>query len=222
MWVHCSRSRRCWCILEIIESRLMTAQVRPRDTCHATLHVTGHAPLVTTHSWWCEVRGGDAVTSLSQFCHASPRRCHVSRDGAARGGPDVRTHVSRDIQNQMSRNAGGMTSAPAPANLITPLEADWGGLSQCIPSLPWPAINLTKLDYGRGKMVGGTPADSSTRGRLQLHQLSRIFGKQDKLLNYRWRQPTRDNLFSFHVDQQCGDISQQALGRNVTPFTRSL
>ena len=33
-------------------------------------------------------------------------------------------------------------------------------------------------------MVGGTPADSSTRGRLQLHQLLRIFGKQDKLLNY--------------------------------------
>ena len=37
-----------------------------------------------------------------------------------------------------------------------------------------------------------------------------------------WRQPTPDNLFSFHVDQQCGDICQQPLGRNVTPFTRSL
>ena len=71
------------------------------------------------------------MTSLSQFCHASRGgvTCHVT--AKARGGPGVRTHVSRDIKNQMSRNAGGMTSAPAPANLITPLEAGWGGLSQC-------------------------------------------------------------------------------------------
>ena len=179
----------------------MTAQVRPRDTCHVTLHVTGHAPLVTTHSWWCEVRGGDAVTSLSQFCHASPRRCHVSRDGPARGGPGVRTHVSRDIQNQMRRNAGAVTSAPAPANLITPLEADWGGLSQC---------PITAVTRHQSHQTGLRPReDGGVWGQQQTAQHSEgcnYTNFQGSLVNktsssIMWRQPTRD-LFSFHVDQQ--------------------